>query len=245
VAGYTDVGLLSYTEMLDNARHVLAATHLPTLCDIDTGFGGIANVQRAIREYEAAGAAGVHIEDQTFPKRCGQTAGASLIEVREMQAKLFAAKEAQTDPDFVLVVRTDARQAEGMDAVISRSRAYLEAGADVVFPEALLEPDEFRRASAEIDAPLLIDVPEWGRSPTMTIDELADWGFDLGIFAISALRVALGAVREFFGDLLEQRTQREWLPRMMTRADVDALVGLPDIRKAEERYAALADQVAV
>ena len=236
VAGFSDLGLLSFKEMLDNARHVIAATALPTLCDIDTGFGSVTNVKRAIREFEQIGAAGVHMEDQTFPKRCGQTSGASIIPVDEMVAKIYAAKEAQRDDDFVLIIRTDARQCEGFEATVERGRAYLEAGADALFPEALLTADEFRRYREEIgDAPLVIDVPEWGKSPTMTIDELEAWGWDLGIFAITAMRIALGTVRSFLTDLHDERTQRGWLDRMLTRAEVDDLVGLPEVRAMEDR----------
>jgi methylisocitrate lyase len=235
VAGFPDVGLLTFSEMLDNARHVINASSLPTLCDVDTGYGNVTNVARTIREYEAIGAAGVHIEDQTFPKRCGQTAGATIIDTGEMQAKIYAAKKAQADDDFVLIVRTDARQCEGFEATIERSRAYIEAGADAIFPEALLTADEFRQCREALDVPLVIDVPEWGRSPTMTIDELSEWGFDLGIYAISALRVALGAVRAFYADLAGERTQKSWIDRMMTRAEMDDLLGLSAIRENEER----------
>lgn len=235
VGGFPDVGLLTFTEMLDNARHVINATSLPTLCDVDTGYGNVTNVARTIREYEAIGAAGVHIEDQTFPKRCGQTAGATIIDTADMQAKIYAAKEAQADDDFVLIVRTDARQCEGFDATIERSRAYVEAGADAIFPEALLTAEEFRACREALEVPLVIDVPEWGRSPTMTIGELSEWGFDLGIYAISALRVALGAVRAFYDDLAAERTQKSWIDRMMTRAEMDDLLGLTAIRENEER----------
>ena len=159
--GFPDVGLFSFSELLANARHIVNATGLPTLCDADTGYGNVTNVRRTIREFEAVGVAGVHIEDQTFPKRCGQTDGATCVPVEEMVAKIQAAKEAQLSDDFVVVVRTDARQCEGLGAVIERSRAYVAAGADVIFPEALMEPDEFRQVRAELDVPLLIDVPEW------------------------------------------------------------------------------------
>ena len=246
VTGFTDVGLISFKEMLDNARNIIAVTSLPTLCDVDTGNGNVINVKRTIREYEQVGAAGVHMEDQTFPKRCGQTAGATLVGVDEMCAKIYAAKEAQQSDDFVLVVRTDARQCEGLDAVVERSRAYVAAGCDAIFPEALLDSDEFRRLREDLPGvPLVIDVPEWGRSPTMTIAELEDWGFDLGIFAISAMRVALGAVRAFFADLQAEKTQRGWIDRMMTRADIDELLGLPHIREEEERLLALGRSVRV
>lgn len=242
VGGFPDVGLLSFTELLQNARHVVNATSLPALCDVDTGFGNVINVKRTIREFDAIGAAGVHMEDQTFPKRCGQTAGATLIETREMVAKILAAKEAQRSDDFVLIARTDARQCEGFEAAVRRGRAYAAAGADAIFPEALLTPEEFRQYREEVDVPLVIDVPEWGRSPTMTVAELADWGFDLAIFAVSTLRVALGAIRRFLADLEAQRTQRAWIPEMMTRAEMDELLGLTAIREDEERLERLAEE---
>jgi methylisocitrate lyase len=240
VGGFPDVGLLSFSELLANARHIVNATSLPVLCDVDTGFGNATNVRRTIREFEAIGAAGVHIEDQTFPKRCGQTAGASVIDTAEMAAKIYAAKEAQRDDDFVLVVRTDARQCEGFEALLARSKAYIDAGADAIFPEALLTPDEFRRCAEELDVPLVIDVPEWGRSPTMTVAELEEWGFDLAIFAVSALRTALGAVRRFLDVLQAERTQRPAISEMMTRAEMDELLGLTAIREDEARLDELA-----
>jgi methylisocitrate lyase len=245
VGGFPDVGLVSFKELLDNARHIVNACSLPVLCDIDTGYGNVTNVKRTIREFEAAGAAGVHMEDQTFPKRCGQTAGAAVIETAEMAAKIHAAKEAQRSDDFVLVVRTDARQCEGLEAAIERSKVYVAAGADAIFPEALLAPEEFRRCREELDIPLVIDVPEWGRSPTMTIAELEEWGFDLGIFAVSTLRIALGAVRRFLAGLQAERTQKTRMPEMMTRAEMDELLGLTAVRADEERLERLGARSAV
>jgi methylisocitrate lyase len=239
VAGLPDVGLVTFTEMLTHAANLIAATERPVLCDIDTGFGGVTNVKRTIRAYEAAGAAGVLIEDQTFPKRCGQTAGAVPIATDEMVAKIYAAKEALREGDLVIVARTDARQAEGLDGAIARSQAYLAAGADVAFPVGLLTEEEFRACRAELAAPLLTDVPEWGRAPTMTIAELQDWGWDLGVFAVSALRVALAAVREFFADLATTGTQTAWLERMASRAEMDELMGLVRVRDDERRLAEL------
>jgi methylisocitrate lyase len=244
VAGFTDVGLLSFSELLANAHHIVNAVDLPVLCDVDTGFGSPTNVARTIREFEAIGAAGVHIEDQTFPKRCGQTAGASCIPVDEMCAKIVAAKEAQRTDDFVLVVRSDARQCEGLEPLVERCRAYRAAGADAIFPEALLTADEFVRVREALEGPLVIDVPEWGRSPTLTIDELESLGFDLGIFAVSAMRVALGAVREFLSDLGAARTQRAWLERMLSRAELDELIGLTAIREREDELARAGAEIA-
>ena len=244
VAGFPDVGLLSFSELLANAHHIVNAVELPVLCDVDTGFGNPTNVARTVREFEAIGAAGVHIEDQTFPKRCGQTAGASCIPVDEMCAKIVAAKEAQRGDDFVVVVRSDARQCEGLEPLIERCRAYRAAGADAIFPEALLTAEEFVRVRDALDGPLVIDVPEWGRSPTVTIDELEGFGFDLGIFAVSAMRVALGAVRGFLADLGDARTQQPWIERMMTRAELDALIGLTAIREREDQLARAGAEIA-
>ena len=244
VAGFPDVGLLSFSELLANAHHIVNAVELPVLCDVDTGFGNPTNVARTVREFEAIGAAGVHIEDQTFPKRCGQTVGASCIPVDEMCAKIVAAKEAQRRDDFVVVVRSDARQCEGLEPLVERCRAYRAAGADAIFPEALLTAEEFVRVRDALDGPLVIDVPEWGRSPTVTIDELEGFGFDLGIFAVSAMRVALGAVRRFLADLGDARTQQPWIERMMTRAELDALIGLTAIREREDQLARAGAEIA-
>lgn len=244
VGGFPDVGLLSLSELLANARHVVNATSLPVLCDVDTGYGNVINVARTIREFEAIGVAGVHMEDQTFPKRCGQTDGATIISTGEMCAKIVAAKEAQRSDDFVLVIRSDARQCEGLEPLIERCKAYVAAGADAIFPEALLTPEEFVAVREALDVPLVIDVPEWGRSPTMTMAELESWGFDLGIYAISTLRIALGAVRRFLGGLADERTQRSFIPEMMTRAEMDVLLGLSAIRDEEERLASAGEAVA-
>ena len=203
VGGFPDVGLLSFSELLANARHIANATTLPVLADVDTGFGGVTNVKRTIREFEAIGVAGVHIEDQVFPKRCGQTAGASIIDTAEMAAKIHAAKEAQQTDDFVLIVRTDARQCEGFEATVERGRAYVAAGADAIFPEALLAEDEFRRYREAVDVPLVIDV-----RPTMTIAEL-----EVGLRPRDlrdALRVALGTVRRLAD--LHAEGRKPWLP---------------------------------
>jgi len=238
VGGFPDVGLLGFTELLDHARHIIRATKLPVLCDVDTGFGNVTNVRRTIREFEQAGAAGVHMEDQVFPKRCGQTTGASVIPVSEMVAKIYAAKEAQSDPSFLLVVRSDARQCEGFDALVNRGRAYVEAGADAIFPEALRTPDEFRRYRDAVSGPLVIDVPEWGLGEPFTISDLESWGFSLGIFAVTSLRIALGAIREMLRVVVTERTQHALLDRMVTRDEMDDLLGLSRIRADEMRLTA-------
>lgn len=248
VAGLPDVGLVSFTEMLTHAHNLIQATSLPVFCDADTGFGNLTNVRRTVREYEAAGAAGLFIEDQVFPKRCGQTAGARCIPVDEMQSKILAAKETQRDDDFVIVARTDGRAEEGLQGAIRRSRAYVAAGADAILPIGLRDASEFRALRDAVDVPLMTDIPEWGIAPTLTVAELEEVGFNLGVFAITGLRVALRAVQELLADLRATGTQRDWLPRMMTRAEMDDLLGLVDVRADEDRLteaaARLADRAA-
>lgn len=240
VAGLPDVGLVSFSEMLNHARNIIAATSLPVFCDADTGFGNLTNVKRTIREYEAAGAAGLFIEDQEFPKRCGQTEGARCVTVSEMQGKVFAAKEAQLDDDFVVVARTDGRSAEGLNGAIARAIAYTHAGADAILPIGLQSEAEFRALREAVDVPLMTDIPEWGRAPSLALDELNEVGFQLGVFAISAMRVSLYAVSAFLDDLRRDGTQQQWLDRMMTRADLDALLDLPGVRADEQRITDLA-----
>jgi len=226
VGGFPDVGLLTFTEMLDNARHVINATSLPTLCDVDTGYGNVTNVARTIREFEAVGAAGVHIEDQTFPKRCGQTAGATIVDTAEMQAKIFAAKEAQADDDFVLIVRTDARQCEGFDATIERSRAYIEAGADAIFPEALVNADMFRAfAKAMPGVKLLANMTEFGRTPFFTAGEFEQMGYKMVIWPVSAFRVANKAQAKLYAMLKRDGGAQAMLDQMQTRAELYELIG--------------------
>jgi 2-methylisocitrate lyase-like PEP mutase family enzyme len=235
VGGLADVGLFSYKEMLDHAQHVVAATSTPTLCDIDTGYGNATQVARTVREYDGCGAAGVHLEDQTFPKRCGQTSGTTVVPAAEMCSKLYAAKDAQRSDEFVVIARTDAREPEGLDGVIKRCRAYAAAGADAIFPEALRDKDELRavRESLDPEIPLVIDVPEWGKSPMFSVAELNCAGFALAIYAVSARRVMLRAAEQFLDFLQREGTQAGWIDRMMSRDELDALVGLPQIRVNE------------
>lgn len=232
--GAPDVGLASFTEVLDHARRVIRATSLPVLCDIDTGYGNVTNVIRTVREFEAAGAAGVHLEDQTFPKRSPNTVGTEVVPLAEMLAKVYAAKEAQLSDEFVLVARTDARQTEGLEGAIRRARAYRQAGADAVFPEGLRSLEEIRQFRDQVDAPLIVHIPEWGRTPLLKVEEVIG-SANIALFSVSAQRVALGAVSRFLHDLQAVGTQADWLPQMFTRASMAELLGLDGIRSDEDR----------
>ena len=186
-AGVPDVGLLTLTEFAEQAAILAASTNLPLLCDADTGFGEAVNVERTVRLYEKAGAAGLHIEDQVLPKRCGHLTGKSVIDAREMASKVRAAVLARRDPGFVVIARTDARSVEGFDAAVDRAKCYIDAGADMIFPEALESLEEFARFASEVDAPLLANLTEFGRGPLFSFDELAQLGYRAVLYPLTRL----------------------------------------------------------
>ena len=223
-AGVPDIGLLTLTEVVRLAGYIARAVKIPAIVDADTGFGGSENVARTIRELEAAGLAGCHIEDQEFPKRCGHLAGKSIIDVEEMTEKIKAAVAARRDPNFMIIARTDARAVEDFNRTVDRARRYLEAGADAIFPEALQSEQEFRDFAAEIDLPLLANVTEFGKSPLLSFTELAGFGYRMVIFPQSAFRVSMKASEGLLRALKEGGTQKEWLDQMQTRQELYKLL---------------------
>jgi len=224
-AGLPDVGLLTLTEFADQAAVLARATGLPLLCDADTGFGGPINVERTVRLFEQAGAAGIHLEDQVLPKRCGHLTGKTLIAADAMAAKVRAAVAARRDPDFVIVARTDARSVEGLDAAVDRARAYLDAGADMIFPEALESAEEFARFAAAVPAPLLANLTEFGRGPLLDFADLAALGYRAVLYPLTAFRAAMHAAGRALAELRDRGTQRGLLDRMQTRAELYDLLG--------------------
>jgi len=224
-AGLPDVGLLTLTEFADQAAVLARATGLPLLCDADTGFGGPINVERTVRLFEQAGAAGIHLEDQVLPKRCGHLTGKTLIAADAMAAKVRAAVAARRDPDFVIVARTDARSVEGLDAAVDRARAYLDAGADMIFPEALESAEEFARFAAAVPAPLLANLTEFGRGPLLDFADLAALGYRAVLYPLTAFRAAMHAAGRALAELRDCGTQRGLLDRMQTRAELYDLLG--------------------
>src|SRR5436305_6667937 len=192
-AGVPDIGLLTLTEVAQLAGYIAKAVKIPAIVDADTGFGGAENVGRTIRELEATGLAGCHIEDQEFPKRCGHLAGKSIVDVEEMVGKIKAAVGARRDPNFMIIARTDARGVEDFDRVVERAGEYLAAGADAIFPEALQSPEEFRDFAKEIETPLLANMTEFGKSPLLSFRDLTELGYRIVIFPMSAVRVAMKA----------------------------------------------------
>jgi len=223
-AGVPDVGLLTQTEFVSEVAVLARATTLPVLCDADTGFGEALNVERTVRLYEEAGVAGLHLEDQVMPKRCGHLAGKSLIDGASMADKIKAAVAVRRDQDFVVVARTDAVSVEGFDAAVRRSKEYLAAGADMIFPEALESVEQFARFAQEVKAPLLANMTEFGKSPLIPFDELAAMGFTAAIYPLTAFRAAMKAATEVLEALRERGTQRDVLGRMQTRAELYELL---------------------
>jgi methylisocitrate lyase len=219
-AGVPDIGLLSMTEVVRLAGYVANAVAIPAIVDADTGFGGAENVARTVCELEKAGLAGCHIEDQEFPKRCGHLAGKSIVDVHEMTARIKAAVAARRDEDFMIIARTDARAVEDFDRAVERAGEYLAAGADAIFPEALQNAEEFRDFAKEIDLPLLANMTEFGKSPLLTFQQLADFGYRMVIFPQSALRVSMKASEKFFAALKKTGTQSDWLEKMQTRQEL-------------------------
>ncbi|MEM8598721.1 MAG: methylisocitrate lyase [Bacteroidota bacterium] len=215
--GLPDIGLTTLTEVAMRGRQISRVTNLPTIIDADTGFGEATNAGRTVVEFEAAGLSGCHFEDQVNPKRCGHLGGKQLVEPDVMIQKLRAAVRMRTDPNFLLIARTDARGVLGFDAAVERARAYVDAGADMIFPEALKDENEFRAFRAAVDAPLLANMTEFGKSPIFTLDELRDLGYNLVIYPVTSLRFALKAIEDGLTRIYEDGTQRHLLDDMLTR----------------------------
>lgn len=219
-AGVPDIGLLGLSEVAQLAEYVASAVRIPVVVDADTGFGGPKEAGRAVERFERAGLAGLHMEDQVFPKRCGHLGGKELVSAREMAQKIRAAIRARSDKDFLIIARTDARAVDGFDAAVERARIYLEAGADAIFPEALQTAGEFRRFARELRAPLMANMTEFGRGPLLSVRQLQSMGYRMAIFPMTLFRVTMKAAEQCLGDLKRRGTQRQWLRRMQTRAEL-------------------------
>lgn len=235
--GRPDIGLLSGSEMVDHARRIAGGVAVPVVADADTGYGNPINVLRTVRDYERAGVAGIHIEDQVMPKRCGHLTGKALVPADDMVAKVRAAVAARTDPDFVLIARTDARAVEGMGAALDRAARYLDAGADMLFVEAPENEDEIALiARTFAGVPLLFNWAEGGRTPPVDLPTLGELGFKLIIFPIGALLSAATAVRSFLATLRRDGTPRAVLGQLPRIEEfVDAL-GMAEVRDLEARF---------
>jgi carboxyvinyl-carboxyphosphonate phosphorylmutase len=237
--GRPDVGLLTMTEMVDNARRIVEAVEVPVIADADTGYGNPINVIRTVREYERAGVAGIHLEDQVQPKKCGHFEGKQVIPAEEMVQKLRAAVQARSSDDFVIIARTDARAVEGLDRALERARRYREAGADVLFIEAPQSEGEIEAiAQAFPDVPLLFNWAEGGKTPPISYPRLRQLGFRLVIFPLSALLAATCAMREVLERIRSDGTPAGALDRLLRFGAFTEWIGLPEIRDLEARFAA-------
>lgn len=220
VGGVADVGLMTLSESRDHVAHIADVTTIPILVDADTGYGGPENAARTVRVLESAGASGMHLEDQEFPKRCGHLEGKKLVPVEEFSEKIAAAAAAKASRDFLLIARTDARGVDGYDAAVERAHAYLQAGADGVFPEALQDREEFARFAQDVPTLLLANMTEFGKTPFLSADEFGEMGYRLVIFPVTLQRVAMKAVEEALGTLKRERSQRSFVDRMQTRSEL-------------------------
>lgn len=233
--GLPDLGIVHSEEVAGRARDLVRATDLPLLVDIDTGFGGVLNVARTAKEMVEARVAAVQIEDQDLPKKCGHLNGKKLLSTEEMVHKIRIAKEVA--PTLLIVARTDAKAVEGMEAAIHRARQYVAAGADAIFPEALTSEDEFRAFGEAIDAPLLANMTEFGRTPYYTAEQFAAWGFSMVIYPVTSLRVAAKAVERVFSEILREGTQAGSLDEMQTRQQLYETIRYYDYEELDSNIA--------
>ncbi len=223
--GVPDIALITLDEMAGVAARACQAVQVPIICDADTGFGDVWNVRRTVIEMERAGLAGIHLEDQVMPKRCGHLDGKDLVAAGDMELKIKSAVEAKRDPSFMIFARTDARGVDGLDAAIERAKAYADAGADGIFPEGLISEEEFAEFRKAIpDTPLLANMTEFGKTPLISATRFEELGYEIVIFPVTALRVMLKTLGEFYGDLLQTGTQTDWMDRMVTRKELYELV---------------------
>ena len=236
--GRPDVGLMTLSEMVDNAHRIAQAVDVPLIADADTGFGNPINVVRTVEEYEAAGAAAIHLEDQVMPKRCGHMEGKQVIPAAEMESKVRAAVASRTSPEFLIIARTDARAVEGLPAALERARRYRDAGADVLFVEAPQSEGEIAEvAQAFPDVPLLFNYAEGGKTPPVTHDFLRDAGFRLVIFPLSNLLAATAAMRSVLARIRSAGTPIDVLPSLVPFDEFLDLIGLPELHELDRQFA--------
>lgn len=239
--GLPDIGLLSLPEVSADAAAIARAVTIPAIVDADTGFGPPLVVMRAVNAFEQAGLAGMQLEDQELPKKCGHLAGKRLVSTGEMAGKIRAARDARRDPDFFIIARTDARAVEGLEAAVRRAQAYIDAGADAIFPEALESADEFRAFAAQIakeggKVPLVANMTEFGKTPYLSVREFEDLGYRLVLFPVTALRMAAKAVDQMLVELRHRGSQRALLDRMQSRQQLYDLLRYPEYEQREREF---------
>ena len=236
--GLPDLGITTLNDVAQDVRRITGATPLPLLVDADTGWGAAFMIARTIRELTAAGAAGCHIEDQVQAKRCGHRPGKALVSAQEMADRIRAAVDARTDEQFVIVARTDALAVEGLDAALERAGRYVEAGADVIFAEAMTTLEDYKRFTSTVGVPVLANITEFGKTPLFTVEELRKVGVGLVIYPLSAFRAMSAAALEVYEALRREGTQKEVLDSMQTRDGLYEVLRYHDYeRKLDELFA--------
>ncbi|MFZ4404477.1 MAG: methylisocitrate lyase [Pseudobdellovibrionaceae bacterium] len=233
--GYPDIGLSTFSEVSQRGRQIARVTHLPSIVDIDTGFGEPMSCARTVTELIELGLAGCHLEDQMNPKRCGHLDNKSIVPTEEMTKKIRAAELGKKlDPQFLLIARTDARASEGLDKAIDRAKAYVDAGAEMIFPEALQDEKEFAAFRKAVSVPLLANMTEFGKSKLLSYQQLSDLGYNLVIYPVTSLRLALHAVEKGLAHILEQGQQEDILKDMLHRKDLYDLVRYEDYNQFDQ-----------
>jgi methylisocitrate lyase len=234
--GQPDVALLTLTEMADWVHRLADAVEIPLLADGDTGHGGVLNVQRTVKEMERAGAAGLFIEDQVFPKRCGHMEGKQVIPQEEMVAKVKAAVDARVDADLIIMARTDALAVEGLARAIERANLYRQAGADLIFVEAPQTIEDMRSITSQIDSPTLANNLEGGKTPLLKAQELQEIGYSVVVFPVAATYAVARGVQGLMEEIHRTGTSEGYLDQMITFPDFNRMIGLEELRAAEKKY---------
>lgn len=236
VIGQPDIGLLTMTEMVNQARNIANAVNIPVIADGDTGYGGVLNVIRTVREYEQAGVAAIQLEDQVYPKRCGHMEGKQLIAADEMVAKVRAAVHARTSPDVMIIARTDARAVIGFEEAIARAKAYVEAGADIIFFEAPESVEEMRMVAKSIQKPLIANLVENGKTPFVATDNLQEIGYKIVIYPVSTIYTVTKAIARMLERLKNDGTTQTCAEDMVEFHEFNEMIGLGEQRGLEKTF---------
>jgi 2-methylisocitrate lyase-like PEP mutase family enzyme len=237
LTGMPDVGILTMTEMVNQARNIVNAVDMPLICDADTGYGNPINVMRTVKEYERAGVAGIHIEDQVAPKRCGHFEGKQVLPSMEMIKKIEAARHAREDSDFLLIARTDARSVAGLDEAIARAKSYYEAGADMLFVESPRSEEELETISRELaEAPLLVNMVEGGKTPIMPFERLSELGFNIVLYPTCGIRAVAKTLQELGEHLFTLKNTLGFEDRLVSFEGRNQITGLALIEELENRF---------
>lgn len=237
VGGYPDIGFMTANEMATQAGYIARSVNIPAIADADNGYGEAINVFRTVQDYERQGLSGLHLEDQVIPKRCGHLDGKQIISEAHMREKIAAAREARIDPDFLLIARVDSKAVHGFDDAVRRANTYMEAGADMIFPEALTTKEEFAEFARQVKAPLLANMTEFGKTPYLSVSEFSSMGYNIVIFPMTAFRIMMKAVEESMRILRESGTQTSLLERMTPREELYRLIHYQDYERLDSALA--------